>query len=349
MKDETRDRRRDLLWALPASLILHALLIALLVYDLPKSFQQPQQEQAVNVALVPPPDQTKPKPTPAPPPTEAKAEKPPVPKPEKPPQPPEKQPSKPASIEVLKPVFKFGDKDTGPRKSQDGGSAQDRSISPAKDNAPKPPTETQKAEKETTKAKDTAALHDAERQADAAPTVLAAPSGDGEIALPASAQVPQSRPTNAPKPSPSKVSKARSGSPTGAKSTDAAVATSQRYSGLPGVRKLYSQGATGDALATSSMADVPRDKRAATLCASELQQQLQGASYFPDLVPMIPLKAGNVLDIAETAFHTGTTWYKLSFRCEVDTDATTVLSFGFHVGTAIPPDEWARLGLPVRY
>ncbi|MHA6688790.1 DUF930 domain-containing protein [Mesorhizobium sp. A556] len=127
------------------------------------------------------------------------------------------------------------------------------------------------------------------------------------------------------------------------------MAISQRYSGLPGVRKLYSQGATSNALATTSMAGVPRDKRAATLCASELQQQLQGASYFPDLVPMVPLKVGNILDVSKTAFHTGTTWYGLSFRCEVDTDATKVLSFAFRVGTAIPPDEWARLGLPIRY
>ena len=66
MKDETRDRRRDLLWALPASLILHALIIALLVYGLPRPPQQPQEEQAVNVTLVPPPDQPKPKPAPPP-------------------------------------------------------------------------------------------------------------------------------------------------------------------------------------------------------------------------------------------------------------------------------------------
>ena len=128
-----------------------------------------------------------------------------------------------------------------------------------------------------------------------------------------------------------------------------AVAISRAYSGLPGVRRLHSQGATGDALATTSMAGVPRDQRAAKLCASALQQQLLDASYFPDLVPLVPLKVGNVLDVPEAAFRTRTTWYDLSFRCEVDTDATRVLSFAFRVGTAIPPDEWARLGLPIRY
>jgi hypothetical protein len=58
---------------------------------------------------------------------------------------------------------------------------------------------------------------------------------------------------------------------------------------------------------------------------------------------------GNVLDVPEAAFHTRTTWYRLSFRCEVDTNATRVLSFAFRAGTPIPPDEWSRLGLPIRY
>ena len=347
MKDEeTRDRRRDLLWAMPASLLFHALFIALLVNGLPRSLQQPQQEQAVNVALVPPPDQPNPKPAPVPSPKEAKAEKPPVLKAEQPP-PPEKQPPKPAPIEVLKPVFQFGDKDTGPRKSLDGGSTQDGSPSPAKDDVPKPPAPAQEAEKPTTEAKDAASEREAEKQEIAAPAVSAAPSDDRAIALPTSAEAPQPRPTNMPKRSPAKVSTYGSGNATWPRSTD--VATSQRYSSLPGVRRLYSQGATGDALATAAMGGMPRDKRAATLCASELQQQLQGASYFPDLVPMVPLKAGNTLDVPETAFHAGTGWYGLSFRCEVDTTATRVLSFAFRVGTAIPPDEWARLGLPIRY
>ncbi|WP_428339720.1 hypothetical protein [Mesorhizobium amorphae] len=105
MKGETEERRWNLVWALPASLILHALIAALLVYSLPRPAQQPDQEQPVNVALVPPPEQPKPKPPPQP--KEPKAEKPPEPKPEKPPEqkvekPPEKQPPKPPPIAVLR-------------------------------------------------------------------------------------------------------------------------------------------------------------------------------------------------------------------------------------------------------
>jgi hypothetical protein len=376
MKDETRDRLRDLLWGLPASLILHALIAALVVYGLPTTPRSPQEEQAVNVSLVPPPDQPKPKPAPVPSPREAKAEKPPERKVEKPPEqnvekppPPEKQPRKPSPIEVLKPVFRFGDKDTGPRKSLDGGSAQDNSPPRARDDDSKPSVVPKDAEDEFAAPADSeeqadatkdakpaqdvekqaaatqeadkheAVAHDADKQTAAVPTLPAAAGSNGEIELPTSVEAPRPRPANASKPR----SARRPGS------MDVAVATSEGVSGLPGVRRLYSQGASGDALATTSMAGVPRDKRAAKLCASALQQQLLDASYFPDLVPLVLLKAGNILDVPEAAFHMGTTWYGLSFRCEVDTDATRVLSFNFRVGTAIPREEWARLGLPIRY
>lgn len=377
MKDETRGQRRDLRWDLPASLILHALIIALLLYSLPRPPQQPQEEQAVNVEFVPPPPD-QPKPAPAPPPNEAKAEKPPEPKIEKPreqnvekPPPPEEQPRKPSPIETLKPVFQFSDKDAGPRKSLDGDSAHDNSSSPAKDDdGAKSPVVPKDAENKSASSADSAAApksgekqatstqevdkqeavaHDADKQTAAAPTPLAAAGSDGEIELPASVEVPKSRPANALKPSPAKVPKSESGSARRPSSTDMAVATSQSDSDLPGVRRLYSQGATGDALATTSMADVPRDQRAAKLCASALQKHLLDASYAPDLVPFVPLKGGNILDVPEAAFHTRTTWYRLSFRCEVDTDATSVLSFAFRVGNVIPPAEWARLGLPILY
>jgi hypothetical protein len=375
MNYETRERLRTLLWGLPASLILHALIIAFLVYNLPSPPQRPQEEQAVNVALVPPPDQPKPKLAPAPSPKNPEAKKPPEPKVEKSPEqnvekPP--PPEKPSTFEVLKPVFQFGAKDTGPRKSLDGDSAQDNSPSPAKDSDPKPPVVPKDAEnksappdsaketeptqeKQATSTQDAgnqdtdkqeAEAHDADKQTAAAATPLAAAGGDAEIALPALAEAPKPRPENAPKPSPAKVEKSGSGRPS---SKDVAVAISRAYSGLPGVSRLYSQGATGDAVATTSMAGVPRDQRVAKLCASALQQQLQDASYFPDLIPLVPLKVGNILDVPEAAFHTPTTWYRLSFRCEVDTNATRVLSFAFRAGTPIPPDEWSRLGLPIRH
>ncbi|WP_027059027.1 DUF930 domain-containing protein [Mesorhizobium loti] len=376
MKGETGERRRNLLWGIPASLILHVLVAALLLYGLPVPSQQPQEEQPVNVALVPPPDQPKPAPAPPPKPPEPKVEKPPEQKVEKPPL-PEKQAQKPPPAEVLKPVFQFGDKDTGRRKSLDGASAEDSSPAPAKDDASKPPVEprpaesqpatppdseqradptkadekpltsptdakpTQDAEKQAASTEemekqqaakqeaDKQAALDAAKQQGAVPAHLAA-DGGGEIELPMSAATPQPKPANAPKPSPSKASKS----------------ASRNDSGLPGVRKLYSQDATGDALATTSMGGVARVQRGAKLCASALQQQLLDASYFPFLIPSVPLKAGNVLNAPDVAFCATAKWYHLGFRCEVDSDVTKVLSFDFRVGSVIPTDEAVRLQLP---
>ncbi|WP_395448292.1 DUF930 domain-containing protein [Aminobacter sp. UC22_36] len=355
---------------MPTSLILHGLLITVLVaYSQPRLAQE-QQEEAVNVTLVPPPEQPKPKP--APPPKDPAAEKPAEPKSKQLPA-SESRPPKPAQIEVLKPVFRFGDKDAGSGKSQEESSVQGTSPSQAKGDDVKPPSEmppdaASDAEKQAAAAKDTKAAqeHDAasnqdtgkqatdkqqglmdgaDKQTAAAPMPLGAAGNDGEIALPALAKAPQPRPANASEPSLAKIAKPGNGSTRG-NSKNAEVAASQPYSGLPGVRKPQSQGATGDALATTSMAGVPRDQRAAKLCASALQRQLVGASYSPDLVPLVPLKQGNVLDVPEAAFRTRTAWHALRFRCEVDTDATTILSLSFRVGATIPRDQWAGLGLP---
>ncbi|WP_432287702.1 DUF930 domain-containing protein [Aminobacter sp. BA135] len=359
-----------MLWAWPASLILHGFLIAvLLAYSQPRLPEQ-QQEEAVNVTLVPPPALPKPKPAP-PPPAKAEAEKPAEPK--RSPA-PEKLPSKPAQIEVLKPVFRFGDKDAGSGKSPESGSVQDTAPLPAKDETVKPLSEERaNAADDAAKqaAKDTGAVQEAESepapnqdtgkqdtdkqagltegantQAASAPAPLGAIGNDGEIALPAMATAPEPRPSNAPKPSLAQIPKPGSGKATAPASGNADAGASQPFSGLPGVRRPQSQGATGAALSTTAMAGLPRDKRAAQLCASALQRRLVDASYSPDLVPLVPLRRGNVLDVPEAAFRTRTAWHALTFRCEVDAEATTIRSLTFRVGATIPPGEWARLGLP---
>jgi hypothetical protein len=275
----------------------------LVAYSQPRFPQQPQ-EQAVNVTLVPPPEQPKSKPEPPPPAKDPDSEKPPEPK-----QLPasERQLPRPAQIEVLKPVFRFGDKDAS-GKSFEGGSVQDASPSPTKDDDSKPPSKERPdaandAEKQAAGANDTQPAQDmeneaasnqdmgkqekdkqdglvdgADNQTASAQTPLGGAGSDGEVALPALAKAPQPRPANTPKPSLAKISKPENRGTRSPNSKNVDVAKSQPYSGLPGVRRLQSQGATGDALATTSMAGVPRDKRAAKLCASALQKQLLAAS-----------------------------------------------------------------------
>ncbi|MER9352482.1 MULTISPECIES: DUF930 domain-containing protein [unclassified Mesorhizobium] len=372
MKTEKSERRRTMLWALPASLVLHALITAFLVYGLPVPAQQPQEEEPVNVALVPPPEPPKPEP---PPPPKPEAQKQPEPKVEKP------VAEKPPALEVLKPVFQFGDKDTGPRKSLDGASAQDNSPTPVKDKDTKPPGEPKDVESKpaaspdsgepagTTKTEEKPATaaseptqekqatedaskqgadkqepQDADKQAAATP--LATPGDDGEIELPASAQAPKARPENAPKRSPAKVSKPGGGGARKPSSTE--VASAGAYSGLPGVRELFSHGATGNAFGTTATDGMSRGERVATLCANVLAEELKGAEFSPEWLPMRPLKSGNIVIDPDAAFRATIGWYHVSFRCEVDTDATRVLSFDSRVGSAASPAESAQLEQELR-
>ncbi|MGX5826305.1 DUF930 domain-containing protein [Mesorhizobium sp. 43Arga] len=380
MNGKIREWLRNWRWALAASLILHALIVAFLFFGVPRSEQQPdQQEQPVNVAIVPPPEKPKPKPAPKPPePTpDKKAEKPPEQKP--PPEPP-----KPPDDHVLKRVFQYGQKDAGPEKSLDGSSAKPNTPSQAQDEVAKPPvtptpaptqpapaaTPQQKAEpskpdekpatvapdakpaqneeKQATDAaekqqpdKQELAPQPAEKQAVVTPKPLAAEAG-GKPAPPASTGKAKPKPAKTLAFKPARAFKAPIGN--AGRSTNNDVAGSPIYSGLPGVRKLYSQGATGDAFATSSMENVPRGQRVANLCGNVLSQELQSADYSVKWVPTITLDKGNVLNPPLAAFSTRNTWYNLNFRCEVDADATRVLSFNFRVGSLIPPGEWASRG-----
>ncbi|KQU90890.1 hypothetical protein ASD12_26910 [Mesorhizobium sp. Root102] len=392
MNGKIREWFRSWRWALAASLILHALIAAFLFFGLPRPEQPDQLEQPVNVAIVPPPEKPKPKPAPKPPePTpEKKAEKPPP------------EPPKPPDDQILKRVFQYSQKDTGPEKSLDGSSAKPNAPSPAKDEAAKPPVaptpaptqpapaaapqqraepskpdekpaavapeekpaqgeekqavaapdakpaqnEEKQAAEDTDKQqpdKQGLAPQPAEQQAVVTPKPLAAETG-GKPAPPASTGKAKPKPAKTMTFKPARAFKAPIGNTGRSNPTNNEVAGSPIYSGLPGVRKLYSQGATGNAFATSSMENVPRGQRVATLCGNVLSQELQSADYAVKWVPTITLDKGNVLNPAKAAFSTRNTWYNLNFRCEVDPDATRVLSFNFRVGSLVPPGEWASRG-----
>lgn len=337
MKDETPRQRREWLWGLPASVILHALVFSFLVYGLTKSPDQPKNDQAVDVSLVPAPEPPKPKPAPEPDKKEPEkpqktAEKPPAPEkaPENPPEQQKQQPNPPPAAEA-RPVFQYGDKDAGPRKSPDGSSAQDSAKSPEKADDSTPPAPDKDTDEKAVAAKEAEQPKDSAKQPDGAEVPLAATGGDNDVALPATADAPEPKPANA----------AREAD------TSAAKSGPQGDSKLPGARRLSSQEATKDELATAAIAGLPRDKRVGLLCSSRLEAQLQGASYNPGSVPKFWLKAGNVIDCPNSAFGTQMgRWYKLSFRCEVDSDATKVVSFNYRVGAKISPEEQDRYRKP---
>ncbi|MFZ2102333.1 MAG: DUF930 domain-containing protein [Oricola sp.] len=98
----------------------------------------------------------------------------------------------------------------------------------------------------------------------------------------------------------------------------------------------------------TAMGVMSRGERAGELCASELREQLRHAtpSFSPDLLPSYRLGEGTVMEVPKAAFRAGGQWYDLRFRCEIDAEATRVLSFAFDVGGAIPRGEWKSRGFP---
>ncbi|HWK68214.1 MAG TPA: DUF930 domain-containing protein [Rhizobiaceae bacterium] len=130
MRDDNRDQRRVFGWALPASLGVHLLVVALLIFGLPASMSLPQKEQAVTVDLVPPPE----------PPRDAEVDSSPAAEKSEPDQSQATRGGTSSAIEgsarhapsaAIRPVFQFGEKDAGPRVSSDGGSTEDGAPTPA--------------------------------------------------------------------------------------------------------------------------------------------------------------------------------------------------------------------------
>lgn len=358
MSSEAREHDSGLLWGLTPSLILHALIIALLLYGSSRLPQQHPDDGAVSVVMVPPPEQVKPQPVP--PPKETKVEKPPEPKVEKPIEQNVEKPSPLPPLEELKPVFQYGAKDSGPKRSLDGSSAQESPASPTKTEDPKQPgvvkdSETKSAaepdrpkqegpasnrEAEQDKAGDASSAKSDQQKPQGVDTQDAVTDSSSEVELPLAAAAPRPRPARGPNPA--------SAGTRRSSSADVAVAASQGYSSLPGVRRLYSQGATGDPFAGVSMDGVPRDQRAGKLCASALQQQLLDEGYPVELIPYRRLKEGNILADPDATFRTRTAWYRVSFKCEVDANATRVLSFVSRTGALVPQAEWAALDRSAR-
>jgi len=261
----TRWRER---WGVPASVAAHVLVIALLLFGLPLPQFEPPQPEAIAVELVPPPE-------PAPQEEEQPEEEDTA---EEEPEPPtdqaaaaEQHPDAPP-IQVLRPVFQFGEQDAGPREATDGSASEEAETEdPAPDPEPEPVDE-------------------------------------------AAAPLPAEKP-------PIELAEART---------------------------LFSRAVTDDPAAMTAMAGLPREIRGSELCTTELREQLRNATppYWPELLPAYRLGAGAVLEVREAAFRARGQWYDLSFRCEVDADATRVVSFAFSVGEAIPRDQWRARGFP---
>ncbi|MBW8445794.1 MAG: DUF930 domain-containing protein [Arenimonas sp.] len=349
--------------------------------NMPEPISQPAPEESVTVEIVPPPEEPQPEPAkaeeaqPAPePPADEQAEAPPppqsVPTPperpvEQPPaeQPPEEAAGEPAPEEqtpedaagapaptmpVLRPVIQFGEKDAGPRQDTSGNAVEEAAkpaeVPPEESEPPTDKPESAPTEEENTAEADAPAgapLPD-DITIPEIDAVATGDAGDGPIPVQQTAEttvtLTQDRPADK-----TDQPVARSEDP--AAPVDEAV---QPTAALDEVTTLYSTSLTGDPAAMTAMGDIPRPDRADQLCVTELREQLRHGTptYRPELLPSFQLKDGDVLTVNKAAFRANGQWFNLRFRCEIDPDATRVLSFAFEVGAAIPKSDWKRYGFP---
>jgi hypothetical protein len=366
MQKIVKKRWGEISWGVAASIALHLAVVAFFLVKLPEQPPEPPKEETVNVDLVPPPEEKKPeekKPAEKPPEMpkiEEKAQqKPPAPPPPPPPQPPppeakpeEKPPEAPKSeakndpsgkdgkgqpIPVLRPVFEFGDKDTGPRKSETGDAAAEAGKPPVTPpDEPKPeepkPVETAAAKPPVTdKPPANPVPEDVDLpQVDVASvdTLKDGPAAGAQDE--AKTALAQTKPSEKPKTDQTETAKA------------------EMPSELKEAKTLFSQNDTDDPIARTAMVNMPRSRRAAELCSTELREQLVHGSpaYNPVIVPAYGLPRGTVLDVRRGAFRTREGWYDVQFRCEVDEGVTKIVSFAVDVGNPVPRNQWRSRGFP---
>lgn len=356
---------------LVVSILLHLVAFAVLFVEMPEPMSQPEPEESVAVEIVPPPEEKEPEPEkteepePAPPKQEQAAAPPPPPPapqpppPESVPTPPERPAEQPPVEEaaneeqappmpVLRPVIQFGEKDAGPRQDTSGDAVEEAAkpaeTPPEESEPPADKPETAPAEEEKTAEAD-------EPEGTPMPDDITLPEVDtGQDGAEADGAKPAEKPeettvafarqTPPKKPEPPVAEPKAAEKPT----TEATPAKAE----LDEVKTLYSTSLSGDAAAMTAMSDVPRPDRADQLCVTELREQLRHGTpaYRPELLPSFRLQDGNVLEVNKAAFRAAGQWFDLRFRCEIDTDATRVLSFAFEVGRSIPKSEWKRYGFP---
>jgi hypothetical protein len=326
--------------------------------EAPPETEEQQQEQAAGEPPPPPPEeaeqaQAEQEPPPPPPAAEEQAQ----------PEPPsteqaeadQSQPPPPGQgmeeggaeqaaegqvLPTLRPVFEFGDEDQGSEVSEDGNAAEEGEPSEQQAETTEPGAEAESAENAGEAAE--TGENPAEASAPPLPADIETPSVDigNADSMPTSEEgVPEGLQAEiAPEPSET--------APEEASEESGTAQSSERP--LPQAERIFSQRDTSSDTAMTAMGNIPREIRVSQLCSTELAAQLRNGSpaFNPDIVPGPSLREGTVLDVKQAAFRANAQWYNLRFRCEIDGNATRVVSFALEVGEAVPRSQWRERGFP---
>ncbi|MDK1492581.1 DUF930 domain-containing protein [Sinorhizobium sp. 7-81] len=312
MQQFVKAPKREIGWGMPTSVALHLALAFLLLFRLPEAPAEPEKEQSVNVELVSPP--------------RPKAQ-------EKPPA-PAKSGAKPSASrpQAFESASARADVNEARQPPPKQGETQD---APKAVEQPKPgPSKPETAAREMPEDKP-------------APPVLETPQPDsatGQSEIEAAAL--ESVPVPAQRPLQEKGEKQEAADPAGAK-------TDQKSGELVSAKELFSPNALSNPRVKQALGKLPVKKRIVQICSIEALEQVrsQRPGAFPDmLVPYGPtggIISPSALTARGGAYRSKANWYNVDFKCEVDADATAVVSFSFAIGGAVPKSEWDARQLPL--
>ncbi|MDP9733792.1 UNVERIFIED_ORG: chemotaxis protein histidine kinase CheA [Rhizobium sp. SORGH_AS260] len=305
---------------MPVSVLLHLVVVAIFLFELPERVAEPQEPESISVDLVPPPEEKKAEEAPPPGEEKAKEEKPQPPPP--PPAPPAEEakpvPQPPATLPsiAIRPDEAQADPEDKAGKTEEAEKTQPSA---------EPPREPEKAAEE--KPAPAAANSD-----------LKASAEQGEIAVaPMKEETsPEQPPVPQPKPPEEKPSEAMENKP----------------AKLPAAKSLLSSALLTLAQRRQMFGDLPPRRRIVQLCQAEALAQIRqvyadtrGMYGFSDTGGRI---SGNVLDATGGAFNVGDVWRDVTFQCEVDVNNYAVTAFRIKMGDVITPAEARKRGFTGR-
>ncbi|OWV70274.1 hypothetical protein ATY77_19150 [Rhizobium sp. R634] len=341
---EAAKQRPEIRWGIGASVLLHVPVVALLIFGLPKIEPKPPEDESVKVELVPPPEEKKQeekkpeeKPPEPKPPEEAKKEPPPPPPPPPSPPPPPPPPPAPksspppAGLRGTAPVFEFGDKNSGKAKTKNGNASEgeiDDTAAPPPSSSPETQPKQAADAAEKMQPTEQPAGNPIPEEVNVPETATAAIHPERDA--PAAAATEEARTSFEPETPKAKAPQADQVSKTP----------------LPEVKRLFSQNATDDPVARTALGNLSRGQRMNDLCRTELEQQIEHISpkyRDPEVPTYPPFTNETIIRVMETGrFRKGGDWYSMQFECQVDADATKILSFAFRFGGLIPRSQYAK-------
>ncbi|MCA1442622.1 DUF930 domain-containing protein [Ensifer sp. IC4062] len=114
-------------------------------------------------------------------------------------------------------------------------------------------------------------------------------------------------------------------------------------------KELFSPNALSNPRIKQALGKLPVKARIAQICSIEALEQIrnQRPGAFPDMLARAGTISTSAVTAIGSAYRSKANWYNVDFKCEVDPDATTVVSFSFAIGGAVPKSEWNARQLPL--